>query len=124
MFRPNLFKSAYLLIFPLFLLLAVHLCYSQSAEIVLLRAGQTNERKIAGGQKQTFQISLEKGHFASVIIEQRGIDVLIRAFDADEKSIAEFDSELRLQGTENVRIAALQSGVYKLEIEAKPKNAP
>jgi CHAT domain-containing protein/Tfp pilus assembly protein PilF len=124
MFRPYFLKSANLLILSLWLLLAVCFCDGQTAEPGALETGKANEREIAGGQKQVFRIALKKGQFAGVFVEQRGIDVLIRAFAADGKLIAEFDAELRSEGTEKVPLAAAEDGVLTLEVEAKPKNAP
>src|SRR2546428_6281829 len=45
-------------------------------EIKTLELGQSVEREMAGGQTQRFQINLSAGQFASVSIQQRGIDVL------------------------------------------------
>ncbi len=127
MFRLNFLKSGNLLIFSLLVSLAAPFSYSQTVEaqqITALESGKTIEREITGGQKQIYQIALEKGQYANVLIEQRGIDVLIRAFGADGKLIAEFDAELRTRGTEKVEIAASEANVFKLEVESKPKNAP
>jgi len=127
MFRLVFFKSSNLLIFSLLVCLAAQFASSQTVEtqpIATLESGKTIKREISGAQKQTFQIALEKGQYANVLLEQRGIDVLIRTFGADGKLIAEFDAELRTNGAENIEIAASETDVFKLEIEAKPKNAP
>src|SRR5687768_9955550 len=127
MFRLNFFKFGNLLIFSLLVCLPFRFSYSQTLEpqpITALESGKTVEREIAGGQKHDFQIALEKGQYANISVEQRGIDVLIRVIDSDGKSIAEFDAELRTHGTETVEIAASEANVFKLEVETKPKNAP
>ncbi len=76
MFRLVFFKSSNLLIFSLLVCLAAQFASSQTVEtqpIATLESGKTIKREISGAQKQTFQIALEKGQYANVLLEQRGI---------------------------------------------------
>ncbi|MCI0614969.1 hypothetical protein L0244_18420 [bacterium] len=82
------------------------------------------ERELSGGQNHIYQFSLSKDQYASVNVEQRGIDVVVHLFGTDEKQVADFDSELRLKGAENVELIAETAGVYKLEVESKNKADP
>jgi tetratricopeptide (TPR) repeat protein len=90
-------------------------------EISILEPRIAVERELAGGQKHIYQLSLTKDQYASVIVEQRGIDVVVHLFGVDQMQIADFDSELRLKGEENVELIAETAGVYKLEVESKNK---
>lgn len=120
MFHRKFLKSFFYLFFPL----AVQFSYSQTPEIPALEQNQTIEREISGGQKHAFQINLEKGQYANILLGQNGIDVLIRVFGTNGKLTAEFDREWRTNGAETVEIVASESGAFKIEVEAKVKNAP
>ena len=93
-------------------------------EATTLESGRSVEREMSGGRKHVYQLALTEGQYANVTVEQRGIDTVVRVFGADEKLIAEFDTEIRTQGTEKVELVALATNSYRLEVEAKLKNAP
>ena len=59
-----------------------------------------------------------------VIVEQRGIDVVVGLLGPDAKQIMEFDSEIRSQGQETVWQVAEVAGSYRLNVKAKHKGAP
>ena len=96
---------------------------AQNAEATVLELGKSIEREISGGQTQSYQITLSAGQFVSVIVQQRGIDVIEKLFAPDGKLIAQFDSELRPQEAETVEFLAETAGVYRLNVIAKIKNA-
>lgn len=79
------------------------------------------EHELSGGQKYIYQFSVTKDQYVNVIVEQNGIDVVLHLNAPDEKPIADFDSELRLKGKENVEFIAETDGIYKLEVESKNK---
>ena len=88
-------------------------------EITTLEPRIAVEHELTKGQKHTYQFLLMKDQYASLIVGQKGMDILARLFGIDGKQIAEFDSELRLKGEENVELIAQTSGNYKVEIEGK-----
>ena len=92
--------------------------------ITVLEAGNVIKRDLTGGQKHSYRITLPKGQYAGLIIEHRGIDVVARLLGPEDKLIAEFDDELRVQGQERPELVAEESGSYRLEVEAKRLNAP
>ena len=49
-------------------------------EISTLEPRIAIERELAGGQNHIYQFSLIKDQYASVIVEQRGIDVVVHLF--------------------------------------------
>ncbi|HEY7544128.1 MAG TPA: tetratricopeptide repeat protein, partial [Blastocatellia bacterium] len=89
-----------------------------------LEPGKPIERELAGGQSHTYEIKLSEGQFLNVIVEQRGIDVVVRLLGPDGRQIAEFDSEIRKQGQESVSQVAEAAGSYRLSVQAKEKGAP
>ena len=82
------------------------------------------ERELAGGQSHTYQLSLDAGQYANLVVDQRGIDIVIRLSGPDGKEIAEFDSESRLLGQESVSLVAEEAGSYRLIAQPKHKLAP
>jgi CHAT domain-containing protein/Tfp pilus assembly protein PilF len=95
----------------------------ESNALQTLEAGKPVERQLAGGQKHSYQIALAAGQYASLLVEQRGIDVIVRALGADGKFIGEWDSEIRLKGRETAGLVSESAGSFRLEIEAKYKTA-
>jgi hypothetical protein len=89
-----------------------------------LEPGKPIERELAGGQSHDYQITLSAGQFMKVIVEQRGIDVVVGLLGPDAKQIMEFDSEIRSQGQETVWQVAEVAGSYRLNVKAKHKVAP
>jgi CHAT domain-containing protein/Tfp pilus assembly protein PilF len=79
------------------------------------------EHELAGGQKHIYQFSVTRAQYVNVIVEQNGIDVVLHLIGTDGNPIADFDSELRLKGVENVAFIAETAGAYKLEVESKNK---
>jgi CHAT domain-containing protein/predicted negative regulator of RcsB-dependent stress response len=92
-----------------------------SQDVTTLELGKPIERDIAGSQKHSYQIALAQGGYANVIVEQRGVDVVVKAFGVDGELIAEFDSENRPYGLENAELAATTAGMYKFDVEVRYK---
>jgi CHAT domain-containing protein len=88
-----------------------------------LELGKPFEKEISGGQVQSYRIALSAGQFVSVIVQQRGIDVIERLFAPGGKLVAQFDFELRPQEAEKAEFVAQTAGVYRLEIKTKIKGA-
>src|SRR5262249_5598494 len=74
--------------------------------------------------KHIYQITLSANQYARVIVEQRGLDVLARLVGGDGKPLAEYDAEMRLNGTEIVEFVAAVGGRFLLEIEPRYKLLP
>jgi CHAT domain-containing protein/tetratricopeptide (TPR) repeat protein len=94
-----------------------------ASELLNLELNRTFERGISGGQKNTYSVELSAGEFASIMLEQKGIDVFIRFIDKDGAPIAEFDSETRPNGVELIEAVSIAAGTYKLEVEPRLKSA-
>jgi CHAT domain-containing protein len=81
------------------------------------------ERELAGGQTHTYHVLLSAGQAASLVVERRGIDVIVEVFDPGARLLAEFDSESRKQGEERVAIVAESTGAYQVRVQARyPKD--
>jgi CHAT domain-containing protein/Tfp pilus assembly protein PilF len=88
-----------------------------------LELGKPIERKLAGDQSHSYQMTLAAGQYVKLVVEQRGIDVKAKLFGADGKQIIEFDSTIRTQGQEIVSWVAEEAGSYRVDVVAKFKNA-
>jgi CHAT domain-containing protein/Tfp pilus assembly protein PilF len=93
-------------------------------DVRVLELGKPIERELAGGQSHTYEVTLSAGQFLNVVVEQRGIDVVVKLLGPDSKQIAEFDSEIRKQGQETMSQVAEVAGSYRLNVQAKQKEAP
>src|SRR5947207_2051906 len=52
---------------------------AQSApELTTLEPGRAIERELSGEEKHVYQIALAEGQYASLTVEQRGIDVVVQ----------------------------------------------
>src|SRR5262249_68239 len=88
-----------------------------------LEPGQPIERELAGGQSHAYQLTLADGQYVNLVVDQRGIDVVVKLFGPDGKAIMEFDSESRVQGQESVSLVAEAEGSYQLSVQPKLNNA-
>ena len=75
-------------------------------------------RELKGGEAHDYQIKLKPGQYAHLVVEQRGIDVIVGVFDAAGKSLGEFDSPTGLGGTEQIRFIADTAGEYRIVARA------
>lgn len=94
------------------------------ADDSVLEVGNPIARELSDVQEHNYHISLEEGQYASVMVEQRGIDVVVQLFGPDDRSIADFDSENRIQGEEEVGIMAESASSYRLLVKAKYPRLP
>ncbi len=76
------------------------------------------ERELRGGEKHDYPLRLDAGEYALVVVEQRGIDVVVGAYAPDGAKIAEVDSPNGANGPEPVPIAATRSGSYRIEVRS------
>ena len=76
---------------------------------------------MAGGQSHTYQVTLAAGEFLHVVVEQRGIDVVVALFAPDGKQVIEVDSAAGTQGHESVFLIAELAGGYRLEVRSLAK---
>ena len=81
-----------------------------------LQPGIPTERTLAAGQSHSYNISLEQDQFLQLVVDQRGIDVVVRVFSPAGRRVGEFDSPNGTDGPESVAVIAETSGVYRIEV--------
>jgi CHAT domain-containing protein len=82
-----------------------------------LDPGRVVERHVNRNQAHRYQLTLSVGECVDLVVEQRGVDVVIQALDPDGTPIAEFQEELRNRGEEHVQVVSEKAGTYALAIK-------
>jgi hypothetical protein len=89
-----------------------------------LQLGTPIERTIGPGQSHSYQIPADANTYVALVVEQRGIDVLVRVYDpAGKKNPAEFDSPNGADGPENVSFVASFRTSYRIEVTPLSRDA-
>ena len=81
-------------------------------------------REMRGGEQHTYQVKLNAGQYARVVVEQKGIDVVLALSGADGKPLLEVDNNLSgTRGVEVVSLAADVGDTYQLNVRSLEKDA-
>jgi len=88
-----------------------------------LEANKPVLRDMAGGQTHTYTIQLDSGQFLHVMVDQRGIDVVVSLISPDGTSLAEIDSPSGATGLEPLFWVTDTGGTYKLVVRALEEGA-
>src|SRR5215510_5393592 len=88
-----------------------------------LEPGKPIERELAGGQSHSYQITLTEGQYLRVVVEQRGVDVVVTLLSPDGKKLIEVDSPNGAQGPEPLQWIVEAAGTYWLEVRSLENNA-
>ncbi len=108
----------YLVVFAIFAFSSIAF-----ASGTLLQPAKPIVRELSGGQKHIYRISLAKDQYAGVIIEQRGIDVVLEFLGTHSNAIASFDNEFRSHGEEKIEMVSEAAGSYRLSVNASSLSA-
>jgi CHAT domain-containing protein/Tfp pilus assembly protein PilF len=95
----------------------------ENQQIRQLELGKPIEQELVGGQSHSYQMTIAADQYVKVLVDQRGIDVVVKLFAPVGKQITEFDSEIRTQGRESVSWVAEEAGNYRLDVLVKYKKA-
>ena len=97
---------------------------NNAQEVTSLETGKAIERELAGSERHSYELKLTEGQYANVIVEQRGIDVVVQLQGTDGKSIVNFDFARTTEGEETIGIAAEKAGSYRLLVTARYPRLP
>jgi WD40 repeat protein/uncharacterized caspase-like protein len=81
------------------------------------------ERTLRGGEAHSYRISLEAGQFLRVLVEQRGINVVMVLYAPDGTPLAGRNRPNGLEGEESLAVGITLTGTYDLEVRALEKDA-
>jgi len=82
-----------------------------------LQLGTPVERAIGPGQIHEFTITLEENSFVQFVVEQRGIDVVVKVSTPAGKTIGEYDSPNGTDGPEHVSFVGVAAGSYRITVQ-------
>lgn len=89
---------------------------AQKPSVPTLQLGTPIERTLSTGQSHTFQVVAEENSLVQIIIEQRGIDVVVRVHHPLGKKPAEYDSPTGTDGAEDVTFVTASKTPYLIEV--------
>jgi CHAT domain-containing protein/Tfp pilus assembly protein PilF len=92
-------------------------------DIRSLLPNQPIERELKGDEAHSYTIAVRSGQYLHVVVDQRGIDVVVTLFGADGKKVIEVDSPNGTQGPEPISVIVETTGNYRLEILSLEKMA-
>lgn len=99
------------------LLLPFLICASAQAQgPTALSANAPVERTLGPSQTHEFTVILEENSFIQFVVEQQGIDVVVKTFAPDGRSLGEFDSPNGNDGPEHVSLVASAAGTYRITV--------
>ncbi len=106
-------------------LLPFLICASAQAQGPTPLQGSTPiERTLGPGQTHEFTVTLEENSFIQFVVEQRGVDVVVRVFSPEGRPLGEFDSPNGNDGPEHVSFTGTAAGVYRITVSPlDPANA-
>ena len=81
-----------------------------------LTLGKPVERQLGPGEVHVYTMRLDPNAFVRAVVDQRGIDVVVRVVGPDGAQVAEIDSPNGAWGPEPVRIETASGGVYRVEV--------
>jgi hypothetical protein len=87
-----------------------------NAQSTTLQPGIPIERNLTAGQSHSFLVNLDANQFMQLVVDQRGIDVVVRVFAPQGRRLGEFDSPNGTDGPENVTVIAELAGAYRIEV--------
>jgi hypothetical protein len=89
-----------------------------------IQPGFTVERELGQAAKHNYELSLKKGELLNFVVEQRGVDVVLRIYTGDGKFHDRVDSPNGTQGDEPYRMVATGDGRFRIEISRWDENMP
>lgn len=108
----------------LFVITALMLAAATFAAAQKLEAGKTFEREIGGAERHSYDVQMKKDEAYNLVVEQRGVDVVLRVYAPDGSLAADLDTPNGANGDESLVFAPTVSGNYRIEITAFKADAP
>lgn len=81
-----------------------------------LQLGTPIERTLKPGQTQEFMLNLKENTFVQLVVEQRGVDAIVRVSGPNGKFLGDFDSPNGNDGPEYVSFVAAAAGAYVISV--------
>lgn len=88
-----------------------------------LQPGAAIERTIGPNESHSFTIKLQDEQYLQFVVNQHGIDLIVRVFSPSGKRLGDFDSPNGSEGPENVSIVSIKGGEYRIVVSALDSNS-
>lgn len=98
----------------LWIIFATAFVFGQTSQTI--QQGFTVERELGETDKHNYEVNLTKGELLNFIVEQRGVDVVLRIYTADGKFIDRVDSPNEREGDEPFKMVSPGGGRYRIEV--------
>ena len=96
---------------------------TRTGEAVELVPGKPIEREMKAGETHSYWLTVGAGQYAHVVVDQRGIDVVLALIGVDGQELIEMDSPNGTHGPEAASLVAQASGTYRVDVRSLDKNA-
>ena len=97
------------------LLLPLLICASLTARAQTpLQMSTPIDRTLGPGQTHEFTVTLEENNSIQFVVEQEGIDVLVKVSSPEGKPVGEFDSPNGTDGPEDISFVSKAAGIYHI----------
>lgn len=83
-----------------------------------LGPGEIVRRDMRGGESHLYRLTLARGQYVRVVVEQQGVDVVVKISDPDAQVLIEMDSPNGMRGPEVASALAQAAGSYTVEVVA------
>ncbi len=104
------------------LTLIVSFANGQTSGPQSLQPGTPVERTIGANESNNYTINLDEKQYVQFVVNQQGIDLIVRVYSPTGKSLGSFDSPNGTEGPENVSFVAMTNGAYRIEVAALDPN--
>ncbi|MBX7223741.1 MAG: tetratricopeptide repeat protein [Blastocatellia bacterium] len=88
-----------------------------------IQAGVHQERQLRGDEHHSYRLTLKANNYVKLIVEQKGIDVVVRLVGPEGKILQEVDSANGTQGPETLSYIVEQDGNYTIDVASVEKTA-
>src|SRR5215213_792506 len=88
-----------------------------------LEFGKPVETSIAAPETQSYSLTLTSGEYAQVVVDQRGVDLVVSFYGPDGGKIVQMDGPNYNHGFELLSLVAESAGTYRLEVQPRLQNA-
>jgi CHAT domain-containing protein/Tfp pilus assembly protein PilF len=95
----------------------------QEPDVRPLETGKALERNLAGDAVHRYRLAMGAGQYVHLVVDQRGIDVMVTLLDPVGQKIAEIDSPNGTAGPEPLFAIAELAGTYALDVRSLDKTA-
>jgi hypothetical protein len=107
------------ILFPF--LTCLSLAVNVNAQAPTLQPGVPIDRTLRSGETHEFTVKLAQNDYIQLVVEQQGIDVVVKVGSPTGKSLGEFDSPNGNDGPEHVSFVATGPGLYNISV--RPLNS-